>query len=1349
MRAANRSLSLSGRLIGAFVAALLATTSVNAQVTWDSTAGTSGPQDGSGTWSTVDANWWDGSADVVWPNLTTSSAVIGANSGAAGTITVSGSLAINALTFNAPGSGSYTLTGGTLGFGGTTPTITVNTAAGTVASVLTGSAGLTKSGTGTLILTGVSTYTGTTTVSGGTLQIGNGGTLATIASSPIVNNGNVFYNMNSAGASFTVAPMTGSGNLTATTGGAGNGFIRLGGNITLSGSASISSGVGSLGNQNGIRLSGSTTITASAISLNGNFGSDGNNSNFPLTLDTSAGNGPISIDAYNGMGGHTWPGVSTVIANSGTGAVNIAGAQAGKAGVGSWSATLTGALNISSSYSPGALTLNATAGSSITGNLSLAANSANVWTVSPGVTMAVPGALSGSAAAITKNGTGLLTFTGNNTYTGTTTINSGTLQIGTGSTAGSISGSTVITGSAGGVLAFNRSDNYGGNVSNTIGGGVGLTLSAGTLALTGSNSYTGPTSINAGVLSLGNASAISSSGTISFGGGVLQFTGSNSTDYSSRFSTGANQAYALDTNGQNVTIGTALTSSGGSLRKLGSGTLTLTAASTYTGTTSINAGTLQIGNGSTTGSLASSIAITGSSGSLLVFNRTDNYGGNFANPISGGVGLTLSTGTLTLTATNTYTGTTTINAGARLVSGTGGTAGSLATTAIVNNGDLIYNLVSDGATTVSLPAGITGSGNLSVSGGRIQFNGNITQGGSQTYTQTNPWPNSMRMTANTTLTGSAITMSGLLGQDLNNSYVMSLDTSAANGPISLALTIGQAGRYYGINAFTANSGTGTLSMTGNPAVWSVNTTTLTGGLNIASTLSPAPANSGSTTALNLNATAASSVSGNMTFGANTTNTWSVSPGVTMAVSGILSGSGASLTKNGTGLLTFTGNNTYTGTTTINSGTLQIGTGSTAGSISGSTAITGSAGGVLAFNRSDNYGGNFANTIDGGLGLTLSAGTLTLTAANTYSGVTTINAGVLQIGSSGRLGGGTYAANIANNGTLVYGGTNAQTLAGAMSGSGGLTMSGSGTLTLTGNNTFTGPTTISGGTLSVGNGGTSGALAGNVVNNAALIFNRSNDSIYAGNIAGSGGLTKLGAGKLTLTGSSSFAGPATVSNGMLAVNGQVASSVAVGNGAFLGGSGLVGGVLSGAGIVSPGNSPGILTAGQFDPSGGLDAAFEFTAAAPVYTSATASLNDVLRLTNASPFTTSLAGGNAIDVYFDVSSIAAGAIFEGGFFTGLSAGDLLSAVQGASFNYWVRDNAGGTVFNGVNYSSLASVPGITGVTLNTISRTADFGSGSVSGSVTQFVIVPEPSTIVFAGIGIAMAGWSLRNRRRIAS
>ena len=88
-----------------------------------------------------------------------------------------------------------------------------------------------------------------------------------------------------------------------------------------------------------------------------------------------------------------------------------------------------------------------------------------------------------------------------------------------------------------------------------------------------------------------------------------------------------------------------------------------------------------------------------------------------------------------------------------------------------------------------------------------------------------------------------------------------------------------------------------------------------------------------------------------------------------------------------------------------------------------------------------------------------AGRLVLSGSNSYTGTTTVNAGTLEIGGAGLLGGGSYSGNIANTGTFLYNGTNSQTLSGVISGSGGLTKSNSGNLTLSANNTYTGTTTI--------------------------------------------------------------------------------------------------------------------------------------------------------------------------------------------------------------------------------------------------------------------------------------------------
>ena len=196
---------------------------------------------------------------------------------------------------------------------------------------------------------------------------------------------------------------------------------------------------------------------------------------------------------------------------------------------------------------------------------------------------------------LTYNGSGSLILSGSNAYSGATTISSGTLQIGAGGTTGALSGSNAITDN--GALVFNRSDNIA--QSNNISGNGSLTQSgSGTLTLSCSNSYTGATIFKNGILALASANALAGSGTLSFTGGTLQYSGSNQTDYSAKIknSTGA---ISIDTNNQSVIFASSVDSTNtGGLTKIGTGNLTLNVANTYTGATTVSAGAIILGNAS-------------------------------------------------------------------------------------------------------------------------------------------------------------------------------------------------------------------------------------------------------------------------------------------------------------------------------------------------------------------------------------------------------------------------------------------------------------------------------------------------------------------------------------------------------------------------------------------------------------------------------------------------------------------------------------------------------------------------------------------------------------------------------
>src|SRR3979409_2705695 len=159
--------------------------------------------------------------------------------------------------------------------------------------------------------------------------------------------------------------------------------------------------------------------------------------------------------------------------------------------------------------------------------------------------------------------------------------------------------------------------------------------------------------------------------------------------------------------------------------------------------------------------------------------------------------------------------------------------------------------------------------------------------------------------------------------------------------------------------------------------------------------------------------------------------------------------------------------------------------------------------------------------------------LTLTGNNTYAGGTIIDAGTLRVGDGGTTG--SIQGNVANNGLLAFDRSDTLTYSGTVSGSGGLAKFSAGTLILTGNSTYSGGTTIHAGTLQLGNGGMSGSILGDITDNGTLAVNSAANSALAGTIAGSGALTKIGTGTLTLAGNNSYAGGTTVNQGTLAIS----------------------------------------------------------------------------------------------------------------------------------------------------------------------------------------------------------------------
>jgi autotransporter-associated beta strand protein len=461
------------------------------------------------------------------------------------------------------------------------------------------------------------------------------------------------YGLNISNGSITIS---GNGILTGGTGGAG-GYSPAA--VANSGAQGGSGGAGFNGNNEIINISSAALVEGGTGGTGGTQGQGGGGGN------AIQGHALVVINSgtiQGGSGGAPGSGITSSASNGGAGVFgdNLTVINSG---------TIVGGLPNSAAIvfasGNGQLTFTTPTsglGGDINVNGSLTFQQAGVDTV-------VPNNISGSGAVI-KSGSATLTFLGNNTYASGTTLAGGTLSVSSDSNLGlnglTFTGGTLETTSnfssirtvalatGGGTIQVDSDELIlSGIISDSGSTPGGLKKSgSGSLVLAGPNTYTGGTTIAAGTLQIGDGGTSGSIIGNVANGGTLAFNRSDSFTFSG-------------------------TVSGlGNLMQSGSGTTILTSTNTYTGGTTINAGTLQIGNGSTSGSILGDVANNGT----LAFNRSDRY--VFGGAISGSGGLVqIGSGTLVLNGTNTYTGSTLVNGGRLEVDGSTGLSN-----VIVNSG---------------------------------------------------------------------------------------------------------------------------------------------------------------------------------------------------------------------------------------------------------------------------------------------------------------------------------------------------------------------------------------------------------------------------------------------------------------------------------------------------------------------------------------------------------------------------------------------------------------------------------------------------------------------------------------